>query len=393
MWLRTGRTFALGRPELRTQQASPLSVAIDAHMVGTHETGNETYVVQLTSALARLGGYDYKLYTPRPQAIPSQIAASECVSIHSFGNVPAFVRIPWLYPRMVGEDGVGLLHMTYMAPPRLRCPLVLSIHDVSYKVYPQFFSPRVRLLLAMLVGPGIRRAARIVTISESSKRDIIRFYGVRPEKIVVTPLAAGSQYMPQPADEVARVLRSHNLSGRYVLAVGDKQPRKNLSRLVRAFSTIALEMPDVMLVIVGQSGWQGSEVGQTVKSLGLNTRVRFTGFVPDSDLPALYSGADVFCYPSLYEGFGLPPLEAMACGAPTVTSNTSSLPEVVGDAALTVDPLSVGEMVGALRNLLADSTKRQEYGRRALHQAALFSWDRTARLTRDAYDKITGVVR
>jgi glycosyltransferase involved in cell wall biosynthesis len=368
-------------------------VAIDAHMVGTHETGNETYVVQLTSALARLGGYDYKLYTPRPQAIPSQIAASECVSIHSFGNIPAFVRIPWLYPRMAAEDGVGLLHMTYMAPPRLRCPLVLSIHDVSYKVYPQFFSPRVRLLLAMLVGPGIRRAARIVTISESSKRDIIRFYGVRPEKIVVTPLAAGSQYMPQPADEVARVLRSHNLSGRYVLAVGDKQPRKNLSRLVRAFSTIALEMPDVMLVIVGQSGWQGSEVGQTVKSLGLNTRVRFTGFVPDSDLPALYSGADVFCYPSLYEGFGLPPLEAMACGAPTVTSNTSSLPEVVGDAALTVDPLSVGEMVGALRNLLADSTKRQEYGRRALHQAALFSWDRTARLTRDAYDKITGVVR
>lgn len=368
-------------------------MAIDAHMVGAHETGNETYVVHLASALARLGGYKYKLYTPRPHAIPPQIAASECVSIHSFGNVPAFVRIPWLYPRMAAEDGVGLLHMTYMAPLRLRCPLVLSIHDVSYKVYPQFFSPRVRLLLALLVGPGIRRAARVVTISESSKRDIIRFYGVRPEKIVVTPLAAGSQYMPQPADEVARVLRAHNLSGRYVLAVGNKQPRKNLSRLVRAFSTIALEMPDVILVIVGQSGWQGSEVEQTVNSLGLNTRVRFTGFVPDVDLPTLYSGADVFCYPSLYEGFGLPPLEAMACGAPTITSNTSSLPEVVGDAALTVDPLSVEQLVGALRSLLADSTKRQEYGRRALQQAALFSWDRTARLTRDAYDRITGVVR
>lgn len=383
----------MGRPEPGTQQAAPLSVAIDAHMVGTHETGNETYVVQLASALARLGGYEYKLYTPLPQAIPQQIAASECVSIHSFGNVPAFVRIPWLYPRMAAEDGVGLLHMTYMAPPRLPCPLVLSIHDVSYKVYPQFFSPRVRLLLALLVGPGIRRAARIVTISENSKRDIIRFYGVQSEKIVVTPLAAGLQYMPQSADEVARVLRSHNLSGRYVLAVGNKQPRKNLPRLVRAFSTIALEMPDVMLVIVGQSGWQGSEVAQTVNSLSLNTRVRFTGFVPDTDLPALYSGADVFCYPSLYEGFGLSPLEAMACGAPTVTSNTSSLPEVVGDAALTIDPLSVEEMVGALRNLLADSTKRQEYGRRALRQAALFSWDKTARLTRDAYDRITGVVR
>jgi glycosyltransferase involved in cell wall biosynthesis len=270
---------------------------------------------------------------------------------------------------------------------------VLSIHDVSYKVYPHFFSPRVRLLLALLVGPGIRRAARIVTISESSKRDIVRYYGVRPEKIVVTPLAAGQQYKPQPANEVARVLHAHNLGGRYVLAVGNKQPRKNLSRLVRAFSSIALEMPDVTLVIVGQSGWQGSDVEQTVKSLGLNTRVRFTGFVPETDLPALYSGADVFCYPSLYEGFGLPPLEAMACGAPTITSSTSSLPEVVGDAALTVDPLSVEEMAGALRSLLADSTKREEYGRRALRQAALFSWDKTARLTRDAYDQVTGVTR
>jgi glycosyltransferase involved in cell wall biosynthesis len=189
------------------------------------------------------------------------------------------------------------------------------------------------------------------------------------------------------------VLHAHNLGGRYVLAVGNKQPRKNLSRLVRAFSSIALEMPDVTLVIVGQSGWQGSDVEQTVKSLGLNTRVRFTGFVPETDLPALYSGADVFCYPSLYEGFGLPPLEAMACGAPTITSNTSSLPEVVGDAALTVDPMSIEEMAGALRSLLADSTKREEYGRRALRQAALFSWDKTARLTRDAYDQVTGVTR
>jgi len=373
------------------------TIGIDAHMVGTQETGNETYVVELAAALGKLGGYHYKLYTPIPQEMPLELRRaceqSEALSVRVFPDVPSFIRIPFLYPRLARQDRLGLLHMTYVAPPRLACPLVLSIHDVSYRIFPRFFSPRVRLQLALTVGPGVRKARRIIAISESAKRDIVRFYGVNPRRVVVTPLAAGAHFSPQSESEIRRVRQAYGLPERYVLAVGNKQPRKNLPRLVQAFGSLAAEMPELVLVIAGQSGWQGSEVENVVKEMGLGRRVRFTGFVPGADLPALYSGADVFCYPSMYEGFGLPPLEAMACGAATITSNTSSLPEVVGDSALTVEPTSVADLTEALRTLLDNEAMRREYSRRGIERASLFSWDRTARLTRNAYDAVLGVKR
>jgi glycosyltransferase involved in cell wall biosynthesis len=362
-------------------------------MVGTHETGNETYVVHLSEALGRLGGYNYNLYTPLPGAIPVELRLTHTISVRPFPNVPSFVRIPLVYPFLARRDRLGLLHMTYMAPPILTCPLVLSVHDVSYKLYPRYFSPRVRFLLNLLVGPSVRRAARVLAISESARRDIIRFYKPDPDRVIVAPLAAAPHFMPQPEDEIARVRYIHDLPAQYMLAVGNKQPRKNLRRLVRAFASIAADYPNIALVIAGQSGWRGSQVEAEVERLGLAERVRFTGYMPDDDLPALYAGATLFCYPSLYEGFGLPPLEAMACGAPTITSNTSSLPEVVGEAAITVSPTSTAEIACAMRLLLADDARRHEYSRRGMERAALFSWDRTARLTRDAYDAVLGVQR
>lgn len=363
-------------------------IGIDAHMVGTHETGNETYVVQLSTALGEIGGHEYRLYTPRPEAIPADLRELPAISIGSFPDVPSFVRIPFLYPRLARRDGLALLHMTYMAPPRLPCPLVLSVHDVSYRLFPQYFSPRVRFLLALLVGPSIRRAARVIAISENTRRDIIRFYRPEPERVVVTHLAAAPHFKPQPPEEIARVCAAYNLRSPYILAVGNKQPRKNLGRLVQAFAALLSDFSDLALVIAGQSGWQGSEVEAEVARLGLAGRVRFTNYVPEADLPALYSGAAVFCYPSLYEGFGLPVLEAMQCGTPTVTSCTSSLPEVVGDAALTVNPADPFEIAYGLRTLLSEPDKRQEYSRRALDRAAWFSWERTARLTKQVYDAL-----
>lgn len=365
-------------------------VALDGHMIGTRETGNETYVAQLTSALARLGGYDYSLYTPHPQNVPPELKSIVGLSVRAFPDAPAPARIAWLYPRMARRDGISLLHMTYVAPPLPSCPIVLTVHDVSYRIFPQFFSPRVRLILGLLVGPSARRAARVITISESSRRDIIRFYRVPPHRVVVTPLAAGPQYKPQPPGEVQRVRQAYGLQDRYLLAVGNVQPRKNLPRLIEAFSMVAGEVPDAQLAIVGRSAWRGSEVEATVNRLGLNNRVRFAGYVPDADLPALYTGAAAFCYPSLYEGFGLPPLEAMSCGTPTITSNVSSLPEVVGDAAITVDPTSVGDIADAVRHLLLDEAAHTEHRGRGLARAQQFSWERTARLTRDVYDAVLG---
>ena len=355
-------------------------------MVGTRETGNETYVVELASALARIGGYDYRLYTPHPEHLPPELMEAG-LKVRKFPDVPSLVRIPLLYPRMAREDRLSILHMTYIAPPVSPCPVVLSVHDVSYRIYPQFFSPRVRLLLGVMVGPSMRRAARVITISERTKRDIVRFYRVSPRRIVVTPLAAGARYMPQPIEEVERVRRDYGLGQQYVLVVGNVQPRKNLPRLVEAFGSVVGEVGGVELVIAGRSAWRGSEVEAAVERAGIGEKVRFVGYVPDADLPALYAGAAVFCYPSLYEGFGLPPLEAMQCGTPTVTSNAASLPEVVGDAALTVDPHSVRDIAAALRKLLVDEDSRRDYREKGLERARMFSWERTARLTREVYDK------
>ncbi|MEO5952114.1 MAG: glycosyltransferase family 1 protein [Chloroflexia bacterium] len=368
--------------------ANPNPIGIDAHMVGAHETGNETYVVQLSAALAKLGGHTYNLYTPNPQYIPSDLSTHPSINIRSFPIVPAFVRIPFVYPKLARRDHLSLLHMTYMAPPILSCPLVLSVHDVSYKLFPQYFSPRVRFLLSLLVGPSVRRAACVIAISENTRRDIIRFYRADPDRVIVTPLAASPRFKPQPPEEIARIRRIYNLHTDYILAVGNKQPRKNLRRLIRAFAALALDFPDLTLAIAGQSGWQGSQIEAEVSTLGLTNRVRFTGYIPEADLPALYSGATIFCYPSLYEGFGLPPLEAMSCGTPTITSNTSSLPEVVANAALTINPTSIPDLTNALHTLLQDPAKRHEYAQRGIARAAHFSWERTARLTRDAYDSV-----
>ena len=190
----------------------------------------------------------------------------------------------------------------------------------------------------------------------------------------------------------------YHLPCEYVLAVGSVQPRKNLRRLVEAFGGVASEYPGVALVIAGGKGAEGEGAeGALLRSevlrLGLRERVRFTGYVPEGDLPALYAGASVFCYTSLYEGFGLPPLEATACGVPTITSNASSLPEVVGDAALQVTPMSVGETAAALRLMLGDGALRAEYARRGLARAEGYSWERTARMTRDVYDSILHLER
>jgi glycosyltransferase involved in cell wall biosynthesis len=384
------------------------NVALDAPRVGSRETGNETYAVQLFAALGRIGGYNYKLYTPHPQALPIGLRSSPAISVHPFRPVPSYIRIPYVYPKLLKADGARLLHVQYVAPPSAPCPSVVTVHDVSYKIYPEFFSPRVRLITALLVGPSMRRAAKVITLSESTKRDIMRFYKLPAHKVMVTPAAAGPQFRPQTEAEVNRVRERYRLSRQYLLAVGDVQPRKNLPRLVEAFGSIAgmseAGVPDLQLVIAGRSAWRGSKVeaaaGRSLNSrreeltLGqLATRVSFTGYVPDDDLPALYSGATVFCYVSLYEGFGLPPLEAMACGTPVITSNVASLPEVVGDAAIQVNPTSVEEIAAAMRSLLTDQGVRDEYRRRGVERAAQFSWECTARMTRNVYDAVLGVQR
>lgn len=362
-------------------------IAFDGHMIGSHETGNETYAAELAGALGWIGGYEYLLYTPRPEAARC-LEDTPHLALRSFTPLPSALRIPWQYPRLLRADRASLLHVTYVAPPIAPCPIVVTIHDVSFRRFPEYFSWRDRLVLNLLIGPSIRHAARVITISEFSRGEIARLYRVAPERIEVTPLAASAAFKPSLDEEGVQVRTRYALPTRYVLAVGNIQPRKNLPRLVAAFAAIAAEYPDCQLVVIGQSTWHGSQVEATVRNHGLEGRVRFTGYLPDDDLVALYRGATVFCYPSLYEGFGLPPLEAMACGTPTITSNTSSLPEVVGDAAATVDPRSTDEIAAALHRVIQNDALRAELRRRGLARAAGFSWEQTARRTKEVYDRV-----
>jgi glycosyltransferase involved in cell wall biosynthesis len=226
----------------------------------------------------------------------------------------------------------------------------------------------------------------VITLSESSRRDIARIYGLPTERVAVTPLAAADHFQPSERAEREPALARLGVPGPYLLAVGNLQPRKNLARLLEAFRNAIADRGDyVHLVIVGPRKWADSPIHRAAASDGLNGRVHLLGYVTPGDLRMLYGGATALVYPSLYEGFGLPVLEAMACGTPVICSNRPSLPEVAGDAALLIDPTDTGAIARAMTRVLDDATFRADLHERSLKRSAQFSWTDTARLTRDVY--------
>jgi glycosyltransferase involved in cell wall biosynthesis len=236
-----------------------------------------------------------------------------------------------------------------------------------------------------------RRAARVIAVSAHTASDVVARLGVPPERVAVVPNAVGEEFRPEPDARVLAEFRAaKGLPERFVLFVGTLEPRKNVAGLLRAFARVAAAEPEVPLVIAGGKGWLYDEIFALHKQLGLGDRVRFTGYAAAEELPRLYAAATVFVYPSFYEGFGLPPLEAMACGTPVVASNASSLPEVVGEAGLTVDPRDEGALAAALLLLLRDPDRRAALRAAGLARAAGFSWARTVRETRAVYESAGG---
>ena len=229
-----------------------------------------------------------------------------------------------------------------------------------------------------------------LTVLEASRRDIIRHYRLPAAKVVASPLGVEDAFRPVVDPAILAAVRERNrLPDRYILAVGNLQPRKNLRRLIEAVAALrATRRDDCRLVLVGQPAWRHGELDAVAAAHGLRDAIVATGYVPAEDLPALYSAAEVFAYPSLYEGFGLPPLEALACGTPVVTANTSSLPEVVGDAGLLIDPLDTGAIAAALARLLDDVALRERLRQAGFARAAAYSWRETARRTLQVYDKL-----
>lgn len=252
---------------------------------------------------------------------------------------------------------------------------VYTLHDLVFLHYPAYHLPYNRWYLTLAMPRYLRAADVIITPSECSRQDALRFYGLPESKIKVIPEAPAPYFKPATDQaSLERVRQQYGLPEKFILHVGTIEPRKNLNRLLEVFKALLADCPELRLVLIGKKGWLYEPFFRQLQLLGLEERVIRPGFVAEADLPACYQLAAVFAYPSLYEGFGLPPLEAMACGAPVVSSNRSSLPEVVGQAGLLVDPTDTAALTAALRRVLTDPSLGADLSQRALLQAQRFSW-------------------
>jgi len=365
-------------------------VAFDAHVVGERESGNETYALNLLRALVQdPGGNSYQVLTPHPDRLRAVVALPPSAEVVQVRPAASLLRIPIGIPNAVRRHRSEVLHVSYVAPPVVACPTVVTVHDLSYLAYPQSLSPRARFMLTALVPFSLRRAARVIAVSDFTRRDVMTRYGVPDEKISVVYEAAG------PGFGVLDTARTQQLPSGvtepFVLTVGNLEPRKNLARLIEAFAAVARN-PGVTakLVLVGKAKGEGGSLARLVEQHGLRDRVIFTGFVAEEQLVLLYNRAAVFVYPSLYEGFGLPPLEAMACGCPVIASNVTAMPEVLGDAALLFDPTSTAGVRDAILGVLGADERARDLRSRGLRQVARYSWAKAAEQTRAVYGAAVG---
>ena len=304
---------------------------------------------------------------------------------------------PWR--RIVGEQcrlpmaaraaHVQLLHgLAFVAPLCTSCPTVVTVHDLSFIRFPQAFRPFNRLYLTYFTRRTVCQAAAVIAVSQYTKDELGRLWRVPAGKVHVVPNGYDPRFCPGDPAEVEAFRQRAGLPARYLFFLGTLEPRKNLLNLVRAYGRSGAQRQGVSLIIAGGKGWYYEALFQEVIALGLQDNVYFTGYLPDDDIVWWYRGAEAFVYPSLYEGFGLPVLEAMACGTPVITSRCSALPEVAGDAALLVEPTDVDALAGAIAHLVSDPVRQQDLRMLGLQRAALFSWQRTARETVVVYEKI-----
>ncbi|MBK8051592.1 MAG: glycosyltransferase family 4 protein [Anaerolineales bacterium] len=295
------------------------------------------------------------------------------------------VHVPWHAHRASAD----LLHVPgFDAPAWKPCPVVLTCHDLIGCIFPQNLPPVSRFYWSKWQPWSLRFADAILADSEATKRDIIRIAQVNAAKITVTPLGVDPVFRPAPPAAQAACRIRYSLPEKFILYVGTLEPRKGIDTLIDAFAQLASRMPDLHLVLGGKKGWYWEPLIQRIDAVGLAHRIHVTGYIDAVDLPALYSASAAFAFPSRYEGFGLPILEAMACGAPVVSSNTSSLPEVTGDAGLQVPPDHPPLLAAALELVLTQPVLRTTLQTAGLDRAAEFTWERTARITCKVYDDV-----
>jgi glycosyltransferase involved in cell wall biosynthesis len=369
-----------------------MRVAIDARKL--HDFGIGTYTRNLLRHLARIDrDSEYVLLCHQPDlGIGAQLGPNFRTVLEPSPNysIREQIHVPWVLRR----ERPDVFHAPhYVMPPAVRCRSLVTIHDCIHLMFPQYLPSRAAYVYAKAVmWSAARRSHRILTVSEASKRDIVRLLNVPAEKIVVVYNAIDERFRVAPSeDAIARVRERYQLDHRFVLYVGNIKPHKNLVRLVEAFDELRKRgFGELTLLIIGDEISNLPALRRAVHSHKLHKHVRFLGYLPDDTLAVLYRQAAVFVFPSLYEGFGLPPLEAMACGAPVVTSNVSSLPEVTGDAAVLVDPYDAGSIADGMDKVLSDPVLREELRVKGIARAREFSWERSVSRTREIYQEVAG---
>ena len=369
-----------------------MHIAIDAHSVGAELGGNESYAINLIEALAEIDQTNlYTLYVTKRAAIERFDRRWPNFKVKQTLPHTPLVRIPLTLSRELRRNPVDLLHVQYTAPPFAPCPVVTTIHDLAFEHLPETFNRRSWMQMRLTVRMTARRAAHLITVSEYSRRDISTTYGIAPQRITVTPEAAPPNFLPVDNEtELRRIRESYGIQENYILSLCSIQPRKNLVRLIEAYSCLRGVRPEgklPQLVLAGKRGWLDRETFSAAERNALGNDLLFTGYVAERDLPGLYSGAVCFVYPSYFEGFGLPVVEAMQCGVPVIAGNQTSLPEVVGEAGLLFDPFDTQALVKALTQVIDDAEYRAVLRSKGLERAKNFNWKTTAQLTLGVYER------
>jgi len=354
--------------------------------------GSRTYVYNLTRALIETDPVnEYYLYcTDKNVELPPELKQP---NVHKRTVIPSnrIIRLPISFPVILAKDKIDVFHCQYIGPPFMSTPYVVTIHDIIHETNPEFFPKKLRTAMSLTYPFCARRAAKVLTVSEYSKKEIARIYKIPANKITVTYDAVTDDFRPvEDTSEIERVKNKYKIDSEYILSLGRLEPRKNIAGLIRAFHLIKNKIFH-KLVIAGMKDFMYHELFDLIQESGLQENVIFTGRIDQADLPTLYSGASVFVYPSFGEGFGIPPLEAMACGVPVVVSNTTALPEVVGDAGVQINPRDVKEIGAAMLRVLENEGLQEQLKGKGLEQRKKFSWYKTAEQVLACYKAICEV--
>jgi len=365
-------------------------IGIDARKL--HDFGIGTYIRNILRQLARIDhDTEYVIFgRPEDREVLGSLGRNFRTVAETAGKYSVAEQIK--IPMAIRREGVTLFHEPhYTLPPLVRCKSVVTIHDCIHLMFPQYLPSRFAHLYARTsIRLAARRATRVMTVSESSKRDILRFVDTEPDKIDVIYNAYDERFAIDPREEdVVRVRERFQLESEFVLYAGNVKPHKNLERLIEAFHLVRRRGLDhLKLVLIGDEISKYTALRRAVHHHQLHKYVRFLGYLPEETLAVMYRLAGVFVFPSLYEGFGLPPLEAMASGTPVVTSNVSSLPEVAGDAAVLVDPYDPQAIADGIYQVLTDEQLRRDLRRKGVARAGMFSWEQSVRRIRAIYGEV-----